>query len=62
MLDPWKDPNCAMCRWWIPREGERRNTTSRGTCTALTACAQIENDTIGHQACALFDRKEPTND
>jgi hypothetical protein len=59
-INPFKDPNCAMCRWWIPRDGERRNHASKGTCTALHACTGKERDTVGWQACALFDRLEPS--
>lgn len=55
-IDPFKDSNCAMCQWWIPKDGQPRNFSAEGTCIALKACTGKARDTMGGQACALFDR------
>lgn len=54
-MEKKEKPLCAMCFWWIPRDGEARNTTSKGTCTAVQAPFKQERDTMGWQCCALFD-------
>jgi len=55
-VNPFKEPNCAMCRWWRPFGNGKRNFSNRGVCEAVKASMLIENTTRGSDACALFDR------